>query len=331
MSQISIIVPVYNAAKYLPRTIASIQAQTFEDWELLFVNDGSTDSSDEIIKQYATGDARIKLINQKNSGPARARNVGIANAQGRYLSFVDSDDTIEPDMMQCMYDAATKHHAHIVMCNFATISGDKRIESHHDFTCNVILSDTQLEEQVLMCYFNGKYSGVPSLWTKFVDQIWLHSKGIMIPENRIVGEDWLFNLQCIESNPRFCAIDNVFYNYWQNEGSIMHSVRKDEWKQHFESMRILREVSQRHGFNYEKNVATKYVGVLIEYMLGVYKQMPNHKYMIDEIINYPLYLKALYDADLSKLPKAFRIIAELQKRRFSKVSKFCMSLISMSH
>lgn len=329
MPQISIVVPVYNSAKYLSRTISSIQAQTYEDWEVLFIDDGSTDDSVEIIKQYIMDDNRIKLICQENAGPARARNVGMKNAQGRYLSFVDSDDTIEPNMLQCMYDTATKYHAHIVMCNYATILDNKRIESHHNFTCNTILSNTQLNSQVLMCYFNGKYSGVPSLWTKFIDLIWLRDKGIIIPENRIVGEDWLFNLQCIESNPRFCAIDDIFYNYWQNEGSIMHSVREDEWKQHFESMQILREVSQRHGFNCENNISTKYVSVLIEYMLGVYKQMPNRKDMIDEIINYPLYIKALHDANLSKLPKVFRIIAELQKRRFFKLSKFCMLLISM--
>lgn len=309
MPQISIVVPVYNAAKYLPRTIASIQAQTYEDWELLLVNDGSTDNSVQIIEQYAAKDSRIKLINQKNSGPARARNVGIENAQGRYISFVDSDDTIEPCMMHCMYDAATKHQANIVMCNFATISGNKRTVSYHGFTCNCIMTQNQLNQEVLCRYFEGNNAGVPSLCTKFVDKVWLRSKGISIPENRVRAEDWLFNLHCLEAEPRFCAINDVLYNYWQNEGSIMHSVREGEWKQHFESIHILFEVNVRHGFHYEQCIATQCVNGSIGHLLGIYANKPVRIDMAEQIMHYPDLHKALENVRINNLSKAFKFIA----------------------
>lgn len=309
MPQISIIVPVYNAAKYLPRTIASIQAQTFEDWELLFVNDGSTDNSAKIIEKYAAKDIRIKLINQKNSGPACARNVGLDSAQSRYISFVDSDDTIEPHMMQCMYDAAIKHQAHIVMCNFAIISGNKRTVSHHGFTCDCIMTQNQLNQEVLRRYFEGNNAGVPSLWTKLVDQSWLRSKSLTIPENRVRAEDWLFNLNCLEAEPRFCAIDDVLYNYWQNEGSIMHSVREGEWKQHFESMQILSEVNVRHGFNYEQSIAIQCVNGSIGHLLGIYANKPVRMDMAEQIMHYTDLHKALKDVNINNLSKAFKLIA----------------------
>lgn len=309
MPQISIIVPVYNSAKYLSRTIASIQAQTCEDWELILVNDGSTDNSVQIIELYAVKDSRIKLINQKNSGPAHARNVGMENAQGRYISFVDSDDTIEPCMMQCMYDAATKHRANIVMCNFATILNNKRTESHHGFTCNCIMTQSQLHQEVLCRYFEGNNAGVSSLCTKFVDQVWLRSKGITIPENRVRAEDWLFNLYCLEAEPRFCAINDVLYNYWQNEGSIMHSVREGEWKQHFESMQILFEVNVRHGFHYEQSIATQCVNGSIAHLLGIYVNKPVRIDMAEQIMHYPDLHKALKHVNINNLPKAFKFIA----------------------
>lgn len=309
MPQISIVVPVYNAAKYLPRTIASVQAQTYEDWKLLLVNDGSTDNSVQIIEQYANKDSRIKLINQKNSGPAHARNVGIKNAQGRYISFVDSDDTIEPCMMQCMYDVATKYQANIVMCNFATILGNKRIVSHHGFTCNCIMTQNQLRQEVLCRYFEGNNAGVSSLCTKFVDRVWLCSAGITIPENRVRAEDWLFNLHCLEAGPRFCAINDVLYNYWQNEGSIMHSVREGEWKQHFESMQILFEVNRRHGFHYEQSIATQCVNGSIEHLLGIYANKPVRIDVAEQIMHYPDLHKALKDMNIKKMPKVFKLIA----------------------
>ena len=311
MSQISIIVPVYNAAKYLSRTIASIQAQTFEDWELLFVNDGSTDNSAEIIEGYATKDARIKLIHQKNLGPARARNVGMNNAQGQYISFVDSDDTIEPHMMQCMYDTAIRYQAHIVMCNFAIISGSrhKRTESHHDFTCDCIMTQNQLVQEVLKRYFEGNSAGVPSLCNKIFDLKWLRSKGIIIPEDRVRAEDWMFNLNCMEAEPRFCAIDDVLYNYWQNEGSIMHSVRENEWKQHFESMQILYEVNVRHGLHYEQDIATQCVNGSIGHLLCIYANKPVRIDIAEQIMHYIDLHKVLKDVDINSLSKAFKLIA----------------------
>ena len=116
MPKVSVIVPVYNKAKYVGKCIESILAQTLSDIELIIVNDGSKDNSESVCKAYLT-DKRVQYLFQDNSGPAAARQYGIDHASGEYLGFVDADDWIEPDMYEKMYNSAISADADIVMCN----------------------------------------------------------------------------------------------------------------------------------------------------------------------------------------------------------------------
>ena len=116
MQKISIIVPVYNTSKYLNKCINSLLNQTLEDIEIILINDGSTDESDSIIKKYK--DKRIKYIHKKNEGIGKTRNLGIEIASGEYLSFIDSDDYVEADFCEKMYNKAIKDNCDIVICDF---------------------------------------------------------------------------------------------------------------------------------------------------------------------------------------------------------------------
>lgn len=113
MTEISVIVPVYNAEKYLCECIESILAQSYTDYELILVNDGSTDSSEIIIKEYALKDKRIIVINQNNQGPSAARNAGIMAAEGNFITFIDSDDNVDPDYLKVLYYNAINNHAEV--------------------------------------------------------------------------------------------------------------------------------------------------------------------------------------------------------------------------
>ena len=104
MVKISVVIPVYNVEKYLEQCLDSVIAQSFEDIEVICVNDGSTDSSLEILKRYADNDSRIKIISQKNKGAGAARNVGIENAAGEYVYFMDSDDYLNADAFERLND-----------------------------------------------------------------------------------------------------------------------------------------------------------------------------------------------------------------------------------
>lgn len=123
--KISIIVPVYKAEPYLKKCIDSILNQTFKDFELILVDDGSPDRCGEICDEYALKDSRIKIIHKENGGQSSARNVGLDIAQGEYIGFVDSDDWIEPDMYKKLFKVLKNDNVDMAICNINSIKDKK--------------------------------------------------------------------------------------------------------------------------------------------------------------------------------------------------------------
>ncbi len=129
MAKISIIIPVYNAEKYLDDCMDSVLNQTFEDFELILVNDGSTDRSGELCDEYAKNDKRIKVVHTENNGQGSARNTGIDMATGEYIGFVDCDDYIDYDMYEVLYDNMVRENADLSMCALVDIFPGKIIHN----------------------------------------------------------------------------------------------------------------------------------------------------------------------------------------------------------
>ncbi len=125
MATVSIIVPVYNKESYIDACIQSILNQSFTDFELILVNDGSTDSSGVKCRHYQDRDERVKVIEQENAGVSAARNKGLSCATGFYVGFIDSDDTIEPDMYELLFKNAIKFDADIAVCRMRVVFPDK--------------------------------------------------------------------------------------------------------------------------------------------------------------------------------------------------------------
>ena len=113
--KVSVILPVYNVEKYLKQCLDTIVGQTLKEIEILCVDDGSTDDSVQILKEYEQKDHRIKVLSQKNAGAGAARNLGLRHASGKYLSFLDSDDFFEPDMLETAYEQAERYQAEMVV------------------------------------------------------------------------------------------------------------------------------------------------------------------------------------------------------------------------
>lgn len=128
---ISVIIPVYNAEKYLRRCLDSVVAQTYRNLEIICVDDGSVDESGKICDQYAVRDARIKVIHQENQGLSAARNKGLDAAEGEYIAFVDSDDYILEDMFERLYIALTRFNTMYVICGFNAVDPDGKILDAH--------------------------------------------------------------------------------------------------------------------------------------------------------------------------------------------------------
>ena len=145
---ISVIIPVYNSANYISRCVESVLDQTYCNWQMILVDDGSKDKSLEICQKYANEDNRINVIHQENAGPGIARNAGIAKASGNYVVFIDSDDYIEKDYFQLL----SKHDEDVVFINVRDVDDDGRVLKEDFMAKNKNLS----METILRCQMTGK-------------------------------------------------------------------------------------------------------------------------------------------------------------------------------
>lgn len=219
MSQISIIVPIYNAEKYLERCINSILAQTFTDFELILINDGSTDQCEEIIDKYARIDQRIVAIHQKNSGVSAARNAGIRAAKGKYIGFVDADDTIEPMMYQKLYESVEYECADIAMVGWSNITDGKKkvvelFEKNREYC---VFEIGELLEKI---FCQNKRAMLSNVWNKLFKAS--HVKNKYFDTALFYGEDAWYSYQLIMESKKIVCINEALYNYYIYQGSASH-------------------------------------------------------------------------------------------------------------
>lgn len=207
MSKISIIVPIYNAEKTIEKCINSILKQTYPDYELLLINDGSKDNSQELIKKYQKNN-KVKIINQKNHGVAYTRNLGIKKAIGKYIMFIDNDDYIDENYLEKHITIIEKEKSDIV------ISGYRRINIE-----NKILHEEKLENTYWSRYI------IAAPWAKIYKKEFLIKNNIEFLSYGI-GEDVYFNLICYSYNPKVFITNYVGYNWFFNTKSVSNTSQK---------------------------------------------------------------------------------------------------------
>ena len=136
--EFSIIVPVYNSADFLESCVACVKNQSFDNWELIFIDDGSTDESGKILDEYARSDERIHVFHQENSGQFFAREKGIANSQGKYILFLDSDDVLMPDCLARLHEAVCEYNPDMIMFAYRVSYDDGRQAIERDLIASEI-------------------------------------------------------------------------------------------------------------------------------------------------------------------------------------------------
>ena len=212
--KISVIVPVYNAEKYLRRCIDSILNQTFTDFEVLLINDGSTDSSGVICDEYAKQDSRVRVFHKENGGVSSARNVGIQNMKGEYSIHCDSDDWIKVNMLDVLYNQAMISRADVIICDYYSSKKDTYIR--------IVQNPTTLDAKgVCRDILLGKLHG--STWNKLVKSNLIIKNKIKFNEQISYCEDVLFNVQLLLTNPSVFYVNKALYVYNQISGSITNS------------------------------------------------------------------------------------------------------------
>ena len=224
---ISIIIPVYNGGDYLRPCFDSIIHQTYQDWELLLVDDGSTDDSGRVCDEYAAQEPLIRVIHKENGGQAAARNDGLAIAHGDYVSFVDCDDWIEPDMYATMLQTMSKEQAEIIICGY--------VEDYNDGSKKLVNADgfqtTYDAQEAVKLLLTGKIGSY--LWSMlFKREVVQELMPDLNPyEDHATIFKWMLHAK------RVAVLHHAFYHYRQLSSSSLHSYNPKNGNHFFQAIR----------------------------------------------------------------------------------------------
>ena len=238
MAEMCIIVPDYNAEKTLKRCVDSILAQSFTEFEALFINDGSTDGSGMLLDRYAEGDGRVRVIHTENCGAAQARKTGIENADAKYICFADADDWMERDMIGTLYGLISENEADMACCSYYLDGDEKSTPIAFEREGVSLMSGT---EALLALH---RQTGVMQyLWNKvFLSELLRKTE---LPEKYVIGEDYTIIVRILEQAKRVVQTDEPFYHYVQQEGSVSKAafgrMHKDTYENYKEVKRWLEE------------------------------------------------------------------------------------------
>lgn len=212
MELVSIIIPIYNAEKYLKKCIQSILEQTYSNIEVILVNDGSTDKSRDICDEYARQESRIHVIHQDNSGVSAARKNGLKKSMGNYIAFIDSDDWVEDTFVEKMYNVALEKNADMVACGYFEEYMDYvKIEGNRNGNIKVYSKTEALEE------LHTRNSIYPFLCNKIFKRKTLNELEDSVPV--IIGEDYTIVVKAISRMQKIAVIEAPLYHYMQRKGS----------------------------------------------------------------------------------------------------------------
>jgi len=275
MTKLSIIVPIYNAGKYLEDTITSILRQSYFDFELLLVDDGSTDDSLKICYKFSLQDSRIKVIHKKNGGVSSARNSGLVKAIGEYIAFVDADDLIEPDMYQILIKALEQSHTDIAMCGFVaevTYKPSAMNPSTFPLICNHPL-ELLLNEKL----------GTGCIWNKVFCKNLI--KSVRFDETIVYSEDQLFITEVLMQCDSIVVISNNLYHYMHRQDSLSWQDGNYEiWQGNFRARKqiyqmILLQKSEDILQKYAFEEYVKAIFACIRYTIKYRKEAEYHRIM----------------------------------------------------
>ena len=258
MEKITVIIPVYNAEKYIEQCIESVINQTYTNLEILIIIDGATDNSEEIVKQYSKKDIRIKMISRENKGVLYTRLEGIQKATANYIYFIDADDWIELNTIEIMYKAMKESQANVVRCK-SYYEDDKKIEIKEQ---QEYIEKEKFNEKIYMQLFaTYKFS---CIWNQLIEKKYFEEfKNVDYSIN--YGEDHLLNVMLYKNINSILLLPNYFYHYRTNNESISkkqsyESILKkmiSSYKSHEEIIKIMDKYQDIKDKNYYKKIIIK--------------------------------------------------------------------------
>lgn len=267
MELISIIVPVYNVEKYLCECIDSILSQTYEKFELILVDDGSPDNSGKICDEYAEKDKRIKVIHKENGGVSSARNMGLDNANGEYITFVDSDDIVDKQYLELMYNKLVEKSADLCFCHF---------DRFDENTCEEYKET--IPEHLIVDFKSDNFVDFASKFFNLKNNIFGSSCRVLYKKSIVetirfnlkikISEDLIFTLYAVFNSKSICSTSNVLYHYRTNLSSAGRTYKKDLLKSQLELKNELTLLFARFDEQIAKKLSEPYFCLLCYYLFS---------------------------------------------------------------
>ena len=268
MAKVSLIVAIYNTGKYLKPCLDSLIKQTFEDIEIILIDDGSSDGSEEICDFYAKKDSRVKVIHKKNEGLSMARNSGIRYATANYIIFIDGDDYIENDMVEKLYYAIEENDADIAECGVSWIYKDTNVEEVAE---KLIICDNIKSLEYLLNGENFLVMACNKIYKKRLFEDIKYPKGC-------IHEDVGTTYKLIKEASKLVSIPYIGYNYVQRGSSISHM--KFE-KKHLDAIRFLEEIyicmKKINSYLSSKSYENLMMGIIYWYIKAIEDNITNEK------------------------------------------------------
>lgn len=231
--RITVAIPVYNTEKYLERCLDSVQGQTFRDLEILCIDDGSTDRSPEILRQRAASDARIRVITlQKNHGVHFARNLAIDESRGEYLYYMDSDDWLDPDYLEAMYDQAQRTGQNVVINGNWYLEYDNPAKRCHCSRFGFVKEEASYYPPVVV-----QSSFFPVVWARLYRLQYIKDNGIRSPKVQGGADDNYITALAEILQPRSFIFLGPYYHWYQRPGSLSHGDKNEHVFNHIYAFR----------------------------------------------------------------------------------------------
>ena len=278
---ISVIIPVYNTAQYLKRSIGSIINQTYKNLEIICINDGSTDNSLEILKEFRTNDKRIKIIDKKNEGVSSARNDGIRVSKGDYVCFMDSDDEIELNAIEILEKYMIQNDVDVVRGNYI-VHNEQSNNISPETKINRKFNSEGIKSEIIPKLINGKINCYSVLLLIKKEKVKYFDENIRLMEDKVFYIDLFLSIDSVYIS------DNIIYHYYLNENSRdkFCKYNKENLEQ---SIQVYEKVKQKlienklYSETIKKDLATTHYKIVIKYLKALYDDSENKELTEKEI------------------------------------------------
>ena len=319
---VSIVMPVYNAEKYLRYTLDSVKAQTFKQYELIAINDGSTDNSLKILQDYQRNMKQLRIVDQENTGVSTARNNGIKAVEGEYLCFLDADDYLHPDYLGNLYEIMDKEKVDIVCCDYQVFytkecefSGDENTfnDSH---TENIYDTYGKVSFDYMMSIGLGT-----ALWNKMYRKSLLLDNGIQFFPESSYGEDMFFNWKAVLVSRSVFLIKRKLYGYRLSETGASVKYHPELFEHYEREYKQLIQFGKIH--NFDISVLKKSVQINLAHRISSFLRM-NIRRNVNWIEKYK-YLKYLREKE--SIDQALQTWNEYDKEKTNKKERKMLELL----